>query len=131
MRVQYIHNLYIRNQEAFHQWLFVKKSKIMTSVWTPLLFGGTVIVVALSSFVMMLENREISTREYDSIQSDIKHYSHSVPEYAPMAKKFMVDGKIVEWEYGELRLLTSQYYEEKDRLEHVEAKRKLASTVND
>jgi len=80
---------------------------------------------------MMLENAEISTREYDSIQSSIGHYATKLPEYAPLAKKFMADGKIVEWELSELRQLTYDYHDEQDRLELLESKRKLSKTVND
>ena len=107
------------------------RSNIKQSVWTPILFGGTIGIILLTLFVTMLENKEISTYEYDSIRSDIKHYATKVPEYAPLVKKFMADGKIVEWEYGELRQLTRDYHDEQDRLELLESKRKLSKTVND
>lgn len=119
--------LYRQNKE----WIRDQYSNIKTSVYTPILTGCAVGAVIVAICLAIVDHTEISTREYDSIQSNIKHYATKVPEYAASAKKFMADGKIVEWEYGELRQLTRDYHEEQDRLELLESKRKLSKTVND
>ena len=119
--------LYRQNKE----WIRDQYSNIKTSVYTPILTGCAAGAVIVAICLAIVDHTEISTREYDSIQSNIKHYATKVPEYAPLAKKFMADGKIVEWELSELRQLTYDYHDEQDRLELLESKRNLSKTVND
>lgn len=125
----YIYDLYIRNQELFHRWLFVKKTKILSSGWTWLVGGITAVVLAMSVMITFLDSREVSTYRYESIESDIKIYKETVPEYGPRVKEYMADGKIVDWEDTKLRKLIIAYYTEKERLELIEAKRKLTEKI--
>jgi len=120
----YIYDLYIKNQDTFHAWLYTKKSEILGSVWTYVLAAVLAMVLAITAFAMVHNRTEIDEYDYNRISSNVKAYSDVVPEYKVRLKFHMNDSKINKMEYSDLRSLLVDYHEWKDEQDFQRAKRK-------
>lgn len=125
----YLYDLYIKNQDTFHTWLFVKKSKILGSVWTPIIGVILAVILAITAFNMIQNRTEIDEYDYRRISGNVKAYNDEVPEYKVRLKFHLSDGEINEMEYSDLRSLLTDWHEWKDQQDFLEEKRKALAAA--
>lgn len=125
----YIFNLYMNNQERFHDWLRCKKSDILSSGWTPFLFTLLCILFAVFIFVSIHNLQEISETEYGWIITREGTYGDEMPGLTILIKKSMDDNVITNGEFNELNKLMVYYFKEKTIIRNNALKKKLLNQI--
>ena len=122
----YIYSLYTRNQKTFHDWLFIKKSKILSHWSTPIVGMVLLCVLIVVGFLTYHGMSEIDAYDYNRITRNAHTYAKEVPDYSARAKYHMEDGKITEWEFDDLGDMIQVWYKKRKIQDLVDAKQDAA-----